>query len=69
MHCGMFSQCRQGGWGKSVTRQSEVGPWRCYVAYDFVLLGSMVTCSLYNLTLADQSQVILQLTVSLCYLL
>jgi len=37
--------------------------------HSFVPLDSTVTCPLYKLTLAHQSQVTLHLTASLCYLL
>jgi len=45
------------------------GPWRSFVAKVFVLLDSTIICPLYKLTLAHQSQVTLNLTASLCYLL
>jgi hypothetical protein len=35
------------------------------VAYVFVLLGSIIICGLHKLTVSDQAQVTLQLTVSL----
>jgi hypothetical protein len=41
------------------------GPAPDCVAYVFVFLGSIVVRQLYKLTLSDQTQVTLQLTVSL----
>jgi hypothetical protein len=41
------------------------GPGPNYVAYVFVFLGRIIMCRLYKLTLSDEAQVTLQLTVSL----
>jgi hypothetical protein len=43
----------------------EGGPRSDYVAHVFVLLGSIIICRLYKLTLSDQAQVPLQLRVSI----
>jgi hypothetical protein len=62
------TQCRR-GWGEAVkitrARRPERWPGVHYVAYVFVFLGSIIVCCLYKLTLSDQDQVSLQLTVSL----
>ena len=44
---------------------SEGGPGSDYVAYEFVFLYSIIVFRFYRLTLSDQAQVTLQLTVSL----
>jgi len=36
-----------------------------YIPYVFILLGSIIICQLYKLTLSHQAQFTLQLTVSL----
>ena len=57
------------GWGEAEGRRSEVGPCPTCVAYVVVFIGSTFICTIYKLSIAEQSQVILQLTVSLCDLL
>jgi hypothetical protein len=44
----------------------EGGPGPDYVAYVFVFLGSIIVCRVYKLTLSDQAQITLPLTVSFC---
>ena len=42
----------------------EGGPGLDYVAHGFVFLATIITCRLYKLTLSDQTQVALQLSLS-----
>jgi hypothetical protein len=46
-----------------MSHQGDPGPDN--IAYVFVFLGSVIICQVYKLTLSDQAQVTLQLTVSL----
>jgi hypothetical protein len=41
----------------------EENPEPDYLAYVFVSLGSIIICGLHKLTISDQAQVTLQLTV------
>jgi len=55
----MIRQCR-----RHTHREREGGsryklPRPDYVAYAFILLGSLIICQLYKLTIADQAQVTL----------
>ena len=67
MHFGMFTQCRQvkGGGGEAEGRRSELVPCPNCVAYVVVSIGSTFICTIYKLSIAEQSQLILQLTISL----
>ena len=48
-----------------VARGTEGGSGPGYVAWIFVFIGSVIICQLYKLTLSEQAQITLQLTVSL----
>jgi len=57
-----------GGGGGEVTATNSWGLGPNYITYVFVFLSSVIICRLYKLTLADQAQITLLVTVGLSYL-